>query len=161
MKVFEIKFLMAAAIVSALTITNTSILSAQEETDGSQHETKEAAMPRTPSPEGAAVNFVSAEASHLSGEITIKFGITNMNIAPAGDETTGTGHHHLIIDAPLPDLNAPIPNNVHYRHFDGGETEVTFKLEPGEHTLQLLLGDWSHIPHETPVHSKAITIKMP
>ncbi|TDJ67424.1 MAG: DUF4399 domain-containing protein, partial [Proteobacteria bacterium] len=32
------------------------------------------------------------------------------------------------------------------------------ELSPGEHTLQLLLGDFAHIPHVPPMVSERITI---
>ena len=71
-----------------------------------------------------------------------------------------TGHHHLIIDAPLPDTAFAIPKDAKHRHFGGGQTQVTLELTPGTHTLQLLLGDFRHIPHNPPVSSKRITITV-
>ncbi len=81
-----------------------------------------------------------------------------MGVAPAGTQAENTDHRHLTIDADLPDLNAPLPKDDNYRHFGGGQTKTTIKLEPSEHTLQLLLGDWKHILHESPVVSDKITI---
>ena len=83
-----------------------------------------------------------------------------MGVAPAGVNLEKTGHHHLIIDADLPDLDKPVPADDHYRHFGGGQTEVTLELAPGQHTLQLLLGDFVHIPHDPPVKSERITITV-
>ena len=72
----------------------------------------------------------------------------------------GTGHHHLIIDAPLPDLTKPIPADANHIHFGGGQTEVTVDLAPGEHTLQLLLGDHAHMPHDPPIYSDILTVNV-
>jgi hypothetical protein len=83
-----------------------------------------------------------------------------MGVAPAGVEKAGTGHHHLIVDAGLPPLGLPVPANEHYRHFGMGQTEVSLELAPGKHTLQLLLADQNHIPHDPPVVSERITINV-
>jgi hypothetical protein len=83
-----------------------------------------------------------------------------MGVAPAGVTTAGTGHHHLIVDAPLPAMNLPIPNDEKHRHFGSGQTETVLELAPGEHTLQLLLADANHVPHDPPVVSKQIRITV-
>jgi hypothetical protein len=81
-----------------------------------------------------------------------------MGVAPAGIEKANTGHHHLIVDAPTPDPGVPIPNNPKNLHFGAGQTEVRLVLEPGEHTLQLVLGDENHVPHGPPVMSEQIKV---
>jgi hypothetical protein len=81
-----------------------------------------------------------------------------MGVAPAGVDKANTGHHHLLIDTDVPPLEAPIPSDANHKHFGGGQTEVTLELPPGRHTLQLLLGDKMHIPHDPPVLSRKITI---
>ena len=83
-----------------------------------------------------------------------------MGIAPAGSQIESTGHHHLVIDADLPDLSQPIPSSDNYRHFGKGQTEVEVDLPPGTHTLQLLLGDWLHRPHNPPVYSEVVTVTV-
>lgn len=115
----------------------------------------------TPAPDGASLYFISPQdGATVSSPVTVSFGLSGMGVAPAGTQADDTGHHHLIIDAPPPDLNAPIPKDDNYRHFGGGQTETTIDLVPGEHTLQLLLGDWKHVPHNTPVMSDKITITV-
>jgi hypothetical protein len=88
------------------------------------------------------------------------FGTRNFGVAPAGVAKEGTGHHHLLIDAPLPPLDETIPNDKNHLHFGLGQTETTIELPPGKHTLQLLMGDENHIPHDPPVMSKVITITV-
>jgi hypothetical protein len=84
-----------------------------------------------------------------------------MGVAPAGVEIEDTGHHHLLIDvAELPPLDQPLPATDHVKHFGGGQTETAIELTPGQHTLQLLLGDMNHVPHEPPVMSELITITV-
>jgi hypothetical protein len=88
------------------------------------------------------------------------FGTRNFGVAPAGVDKAGTGHHHLLVDAPLPPLDEPIPNDKNHLHFGLGQTETFLELPPGTHTLQLLMGDEDHVPHEPPVMSKKITIHV-
>ena len=115
----------------------------------------------TESVEGTRLYFISPhDGDVISGPVTIQFGLAGMGVAPAGVEKAGTGHHHLVIDAPLPPFDENIPMDENYRHFGGGQTEVTITLEPGEHTLQLLLGDQNHMPHSPPVYSEMITITV-
>ena len=120
------------------------------------------AADRTPSPPGAAVYIISpADGATVSSPVTVQFGLKGMGVAPAGIEKDKTGHHHLLIDvAELPPLDEPIPADDSHKHFGGGQTEVTLALPPGSHTLQLLLGDQNHIPHEPPVLSEKITITV-
>jgi len=114
---------------------------------------------RKPSPADARVYFVGlADGSRLPPRAIIHFGLTNMGVAPAGTEKANTGHHHLLIDAKLPSLDDPIPNDAHHLHFGAGQTEAIVDFSPGWHTLQLLLGDENHVPHNPPVMSKPIRV---
>ncbi len=118
-------------------------------------------LPRSPAPDGARLYFISPQDGETVGrEVKVRFGLSGMGVAPAGTVAPNTGHHHLLIDAPLPPLGLPIPNDAKHLHFGGGQTETTITLEPGEHTLQLMLGDHSHIPHDPPVVSERITIRV-
>lgn len=96
----------------------------------------------------------------VESPVIVKFGLEGMGVAPAGVDVKNTGHHHLLIDTGLPPLDKPIPSDEHHRHFGGGQTEAVLELEPGKHTLQLLLGNHSHIPHDPPVVSEKITIMV-
>ena len=86
------------------------------------------------------------------------FGIEGMTLAPAGTYENNTGHHHLIIDAELPALSLPIPASENYVHFGKGQDRTVLTLEPGRHSLQLLLGDGNHVPHQPPVASNKIEV---
>lgn len=116
---------------------------------------------RTSSPAGAQVYFIApADGATVASPVTVKFGLKGMGIAPAGITFDNTGHHHLIIDADLPPVGAAIPTDAQHVHFGKGQTETTLELKPGKHTLQLLLGDFGHIPHDPVVASKQITITV-
>ena len=110
---------------------------------------------------GAYVYIISPlDGATVTSPVTIQFGLEGMGVAPAGVEKTGTGHHHLIVDAPLPTLNEPIPSDENHKHFGGGQTQTTIELSPGTHSLQLLLADHYHIPHNPPIHSNIVTIEV-
>jgi len=119
------------------------------------------ALERTPAPDGAEVYIVTPEdGAEVQSPVTVVFGLTGMGVAPAGIDMEGTGHHHLIVNAPLPPMDQGIPADENYIHFGGGQTQTSVDLEPGEHTLQLLLGDKNHLPHDPPIASERITITV-
>ena len=115
----------------------------------------------TPSPPGAAVYFIDLQnGATLGPTTTIYFGLRGMGVAPAGASKENTGHHHLLIDADLPPPGQPIPSDFSYLHFGNGQTQAEVSLSPGDHTLQLLLGDHNHAPHSPPVKSERITVHV-
>ena len=121
----------------------------------------ESGLPRSERPEDARVYFITPlNGETLTSPVVVRFGLGGMGVAPAGVEKAATGHHHLVIDADLPPSDLPVPKSDHYRHFGNGQTEVTLELEPGVHTLQLILGDHLHIPHDPPVVSEKISITV-
>ncbi|HAV64988.1 MAG TPA: rod shape-determining protein RodA [Verrucomicrobiales bacterium] len=123
-----------------------------------------ATLPKTPSPDGASCYIISPkDGETVSGTFTVLFGLKGMGVAPAGVKLPNTGHHHLLIDvgeSDKPDFNLPLPMSDTVKHFGGGQTEAEITLPPGKHTLQLVLGDHLHIPHEPPVVSKKITVTV-
>ncbi len=117
-----------------------------------------AELPRSTSPDGAHLYIASPlDGETVSSPFTVTFGLRGMGVAPAGTDKKNTGHHHILIDSnELPAQNLPMGDAV--KHFGGGQTEAMLTLEPGTHTLQLILGDKFHIQHQPPVMSKQITI---
>jgi hypothetical protein len=111
--------------------------------------------------DAVAYIVLPANGAVVSSPVTVIFGLRSpYGVAPAGIVVDQTGHHHLLIDTDLPDLNMPIPKDENHRHFGGGQTETTLELAPGKHTLQLLLGDFAHIAHKPPVISERITVTV-
>jgi hypothetical protein len=97
--------------------------------------------------------------TQVSSPVTIVFGSSNLNIAPAGNNQPNSGHHHLLVDMEeLPALDMPLPASDQVIHFGKGQTETTIELSSGSHSLQLLLGNYAHVPHSRPVISEKITI---
>ena len=120
-----------------------------------------AGLPRTAAAEKARVYFISPKDGQvIKGPVTVRFGLENMGVAPAGTAGEGIGHHHLIIDSPLPAMDQPLPKDDKHLHFGKGQTETVLTLAPGRHTLQLVLGDANHIPHQPAVVSERITITV-
>lgn len=120
------------------------------------------AQERTPSPQGAEVYIISpADGAVVKSPFVVRFGLKGMGIAPAGIAFENSGHHHLLIDTDPPaDLGQPVPTSDKSLHFGKGQTETELKLAPGKHTLQLVLGDHLHVPHNPPLMSKRITIAV-
>ncbi len=115
---------------------------------------------RTSSVDGVSVYIISpANGEVVARTFKVRFGLSGMGVAPAGIDKKNTGHHHLLIDGKrLPEMNSPMGKGV--KHFGGGQTETILTLEPGEHTLQLILGDKNHVPHNPPIISQQITIMV-
>jgi len=116
----------------------------------------------TSSPENAEVYIIwpSNGAVINGGKFWIRMGLRNMGVAPKGVDLPNVGHHHLLVDTELPPAGEPIPSDRNHLHFGAGETEARIELPPGKHTLQLLLGDHNHVPHDPPVFSKKISITV-
>jgi hypothetical protein len=121
-----------------------------------------AAAERTPAPENAAEYIIWPRDGAVidGGRFWLRMGLRNMGVAPKGVKMNKVGHHHVLIDTELPPLDQQIPNDRNHLHFGAGETEARIELAPGRHTLQLLLGDADHVPHEPPVYSEKITITV-
>jgi Domain of unknown function (DUF4399) len=131
-------------------------------TPSAEHAMPDTGSKRTPAPADAHVYIGwpnDGQVLHTT-HIKVWFGTRNFGVAPAGTTKPNTGHHHLLVDTALPPLDQPIPNDKNHLHFGLGQTETVIDLPPGTHTLQLLMGDADHIPHDPPLMSKKITIHV-
>ncbi len=117
---------------------------------------------RSPAAEGAYAYIISpSDGETVPATFVVRFGLAGMGVAPAGVEREHTGHHHLLIDVEeMPPMDKPLPSSDQVRHFGKGQTEVMVTLPPGEHTLQMLLGNHLHVPHDPPVSSKKIRVTV-
>ena len=119
------------------------------------------AVPRTPGRKEAWLYIGWPNNGQVVGtRFKVWFGLRNFGVAPAGVRKDGTGHHHLLIDTDLKSLDEPIPSDKQHLHFGKGQTETILELPPGRHTLQLVLADADHVPHDPPIMSKKITITV-
>ena len=115
----------------------------------------------SPAPEGAKVYIISPQDGQtVPSRFTVTFGLSGMGVAPAGVNQANTGHHHILINTDIAslDMTQPLPATDQIKHFGGGQTETVLELPPGKHTLQLLMGNYVHIPHDKPVMSEKITV---
>ena len=118
---------------------------------------------------GSMQYFVNLkDGAEVTSPVKVIFGLSGMGVAPAGVDKPNTGHHHILLDrAPLgegedgkDELDGNIISDENNIHFGKGQTETTLEFEPGIHTIQLVLGDKDHIPHNPPVYSEVITITV-
>jgi Domain of unknown function (DUF4399) len=116
---------------------------------------------RKPSPKDAKVYFIyPTDGAYITPNPVIRFGLLNMGVAPAGFDKPNTGHHHLLVDAELPPMDQPIPNDFNHLHFGAGQTEAKITLPLGQHKLRLLFADSVHVPHNPPVYSEVINVTV-
>ena len=138
---------LSAAVLALVALTASSYAQAQ--------------FPKTASPAGAKVYFIEpVDGATVKGPVKVVMGLAGMGVAPAGVDSPDTGHHHVLVDVEKLDTNVPIPMNDQHRHFGRGQTETMLTLPEGKHTLQLVLGDRNHIPHNPPVMSGKITVTV-
>ena len=150
----------AAALVAACLAAGLTSVPAQTPSAPAPAQT---APGQTPSPAGAKLYFINLkDGQEVTSPFLVQFGLSGMGVTPAGVEKPNTGHHHLLIDAELSgdELKQPIAMDDKHRHFGAGQTEAMITLPAGTHKLQLVLGDWSHIPHAPPVVSNVITVTV-
>jgi Domain of unknown function (DUF4399) len=120
-----------------------------------------AMMPRSASAPGARVFFITpADGDVVTSPVKLEFGLSGMDLVPAGEQRPNSGHHHLIIDSELPPFGQPVPKDDQHVHFGDASSNTEIVLAPGRHTLQLLFADYLHIPHDPPVYSEKITITV-
>lgn len=116
---------------------------------------------RQQAPPGAQVYFhYPIDGLSVPERFTVRIGLRGMGVAPAGVNHARTGHHHLLIDTEPGPPDQPIPSDYNNIHLGNGQTEVVVTLPKGRHTLQLLLGDYTHTPHNPPVMSPKITVNV-
>lgn len=134
----------------------------QATTEEREGATETTSNERTSAPADAEVTIMSPEdGASVTSPVTVEFALEGMDVAKAGTDRENTGHHHLLVDMDeLPPMDAPLPSTDQVIHFGGGQTSTELELEPGEHTLQLLLGDHMHVPHVPPVMSEKITVTV-
>jgi Domain of unknown function (DUF4399) len=151
-------------VVPVLAFLSSGALASAQQQHG--HAAQTASPPavgqRTPAPQDAYVyiGWPNEGQTLNAGRIKLWFGARNIGVAPAGVTFANTGHHHLLINVPMPPLDEPIPNTKNHLHFGAGQTEAFIDLTPGTYTLQLLMGDAEHVPHDPPISSKKITIHV-
>jgi Domain of unknown function (DUF4399) len=110
--------------------------------------------------EPMAVRFSNLRSGYaVRSPFWVDFGVRGMGVIPAGHKNERAGHHHILIDTPLPrDHQAAIPFSATHKHFGKGQTGAELDLPPGKHTLRLLFADHEHKPYF--VFSREITVEV-
>jgi hypothetical protein len=160
---FKFSVIIAATIAAAI-----GPAAAQQPAEPKATESKAAAAAsdtgQSAAPAGARVYVINLKnGDTVTSPFKVQFGLTsNMGVAPAGIDKENVGHHHLLIDTTLTpeEMTQPVASDAKHIHFGKGQTETMVTLPPGEHTLQLVLANWSHIPFNPPVQSEVITITV-
>jgi hypothetical protein len=95
----------------------------------------------------------------LDAPFVLRFGLSMRGLVPAGKTAGRAGHHHLLVNQPLPlDFKKPLPFTEKYIHFGKGQMEHVVDLPPGTYTFNLLLADQGHIPYF--VYSKPVRLTI-
>ena len=114
----------------------------------------------TPSVSVIKVYFINLkEGQKIKSPYVIQIGLTSqMGIAPALADWPDTGHHHLIVDSTITNMNKSISSK--HIHLSKGQSEISIDLPKGKHTIQIVFAYYSHIPHDPPVMSEVINITV-
>ena len=104
-------------------------------------------VPEAPPEPAMAVRITEpADGAVVSSPFRVVFEVEGLEVVPAGEDRPRSGHHHLLIDVDEPAPGTPVPSIDGYMHFGQAQTEVEVDLEPGEHRLIAVVGDFAHIP---------------
>lgn len=92
-----------------------------------------------------SVDFVQPrDGAQLTSPFKVMFSVKDMAVAPAGDMTPNTGHHHLLINAASVAAGERIPADETHKHFGKGQTEAEVSLPPGTYRLTLQFANGAH-----------------
>ncbi|MBT9490359.1 MAG: DUF4399 domain-containing protein [Rubrivivax sp.] len=99
--------------------------------------------------EPTGVEFSNLARGHqLRSPFQVDFAVRGMGVVPAGKPLDGAGHHHILVNTPLPvNIQAQIPFSDTHKHFGKGQTGTVLDLPPGRHKLRLLFADHEHRPY--------------
>ena len=151
----------AAAVICLLVACERTADAPPPPADTAPAPAPDAKMPRRSAPADVELYLIApTDGDRVRGAVHVVFGLKGMGVAPLGVAQANTGHHHLLIDTDLPPGDMPILADEKHLHFGGGQTEAMVELSPGEHRLQLLLGDENHVPHDPPVSSEIVTVTV-
>lgn len=97
---------------------------------------------------GVGVYFVEpAHGAVVSSPFKVRFGVQGMEVKPAGDQVSGQGHHHLLINRASPPKGEIIPADDAHIHFGKAQTEAEVKLPPGTYKLTMQFADGFHLSY--------------
>ena len=121
------------------------------------------ALTRKPAPAGAMAYIIEpADGARVTSPVRVVFGLKGFGVAPAGVDRNDAGHHHLLVDAGMPANLAPADcrTTSSIAISAAARRRSSSTLPPGRHTLQMVVGDHLHIPHDPPIASSVVTIEV-
>jgi hypothetical protein len=111
-------------------------------------------------PASKGVYFVEpTDGATVTSPFKVKFGLKGMEVKPAGEQVTGTGHHHLLINRDSLAAGQIIPADDVHIHFGKGQTETEVKLAPGTYKLTMQFADGFHLSYGKEM-SAALTVTV-
>jgi hypothetical protein len=161
-KIVAMMRLPAIALVLVLASCQSS-----EEGHGDHARGADAPLALPPIASDARVFFVSpADGAVVRGplvdgkvELKVEMGARGVAVEPAGEVKEGSGHHHVIIDAPRVEKGMAVPTDDRHVHFGKGQTDAVIPLEPGRHELTLQFADGAHRSYG-PALASSITVTV-
>ncbi len=97
--------------------------------------------------------------AEVTSPFDVKFGVKDLEIAPAGEIKPNSGHHHLLINQDSVVSGETIPADDKHIHYGKGQTETTLTLDPGTYKLTLQFANGAHQSYG-PSLSKTITVTV-
>jgi hypothetical protein len=112
-------------------------------------------------PAGAKVFFKNLKKGEtVKSPFKVEMGVEGMKLDTAGPIVSGSGHHHLFIDAEDSLAKGTVvPKDSTHLHFGKGQSEVKLTLPPGNHKLTLQYADGIHRSYGSQL-SATIEIKV-
>jgi hypothetical protein len=91
------------------------------------------------------VDFVEIkDGDEVTSPFKVKFSVTGMSVAPAGETAVNTGHHHLLINVEGVPIGELVPADEKHIHFGKGQTETEVALPRGKYRLTLQFANGLH-----------------
>lgn len=118
-----------------------------------------APMAAKPAAAGTVAITEPADGATVSSPFKLKFAVSGMAVAPAGEMKAGSGHHHLLIDVGPMAAGQTIPADTRHLHFGKGQTEAEVTLPPGTYKLTAQFADGAHQSYG-PALSKTISVTV-
>ena len=97
------------------------------------------------------------DGAELASPFTVKFGVKNLLVEPAGEIKAGSGHHHLLINSDSTPSGESIPADQTHVHYGKAQTEAQISLEPGTYKLTMQFANGAHQSYGSEL-SKTINI---
>jgi hypothetical protein len=100
-----------------------------------------------------------ATLTNVSSPLKVCMATNGYTVEPAKNGVNkGKGHHHLLIDVPVPsDLSKPIGKDGNHVHMGDGSKCKTLDLAKGQHTITALFAQGNHVPYN-PAVSDGVTV---